>query len=76
MKTTKIITCTLFVASVYTAQAFAHTTFVDGSAEQETRLRVRLQNATEAVQDDDRLERVVEDRAEETLVGVERRWAK
>ncbi len=43
MKTTKIITCTLFVASVSTAQAFAHTTFVDGSAEQESTIVAALQ---------------------------------
>ncbi|MQB09209.1 MULTISPECIES: copper chaperone PCu(A)C [Agrobacterium] len=43
MKTTKIITCTLFVASVSTAQAFAHATFVDGSAEQESTVVAALQ---------------------------------
>lgn len=43
MKTTKIITCSLFVASVSTAQAFAHATFVDGSAEQESTVVAALQ---------------------------------
>ncbi|QXC51794.1 DUF1775 domain-containing protein [Agrobacterium salinitolerans] len=43
MKTTKIITCSLFVASVSTAQAFAHATFVDGSAEQESTIVAALQ---------------------------------
>lgn len=43
MKTTKIITCTLFVASVSTAQAFAHATFVDGSAEHESTVVAALQ---------------------------------
>ncbi|MDH7800718.1 MULTISPECIES: copper chaperone PCu(A)C [unclassified Rhizobium] len=43
MKTTKIITCTLFIASVSTVQAFAHTTFVDGSAEQDSTIVAALQ---------------------------------
>lgn len=43
MKTTKIITCTLFMASVSTAQAFAHATFVDGSAEQDSTIVAALQ---------------------------------
>ncbi|MCD4663544.1 copper chaperone PCu(A)C [Agrobacterium sp.] len=43
MKTTKILPCTLFVASVSTAQAFAHATFVDGSAEQESTVVAALQ---------------------------------
>lgn len=43
MKTTKIITCSLFVASVSTAQAFAHATFVDGSVEQESTVVAALQ---------------------------------
>ncbi|CUX32831.1 MULTISPECIES: copper chaperone PCu(A)C [Agrobacterium] len=43
MKTTKIITCSLFVASVSTSQAFAHATFVDGSAEQESTVVAALQ---------------------------------
>ncbi|MBW9057538.1 copper chaperone PCu(A)C [Agrobacterium pusense] len=43
MKTTKIITSTLFIAAVSTAQAFAHATFVDGSAEQESTVVAALQ---------------------------------
>lgn len=43
MKTTKIITCSLFVASVSTVQAFAHATFVYGSAEQESTVVAALQ---------------------------------
>ncbi|WP_333899086.1 YcnI family protein, partial [Agrobacterium pusense] len=43
MKTTKIITSTLFIAAASTAQAFAHATFVDGSAEQESTVVAALQ---------------------------------
>lgn len=43
MKTTKIITSTLFIAAVSTAQALAHATFVDGSAEQESTVVAALQ---------------------------------
>jgi uncharacterized protein YcnI/copper(I)-binding protein len=43
MKTTKIITSTLFIAAVSTAQASAHATFVDGSAEQESTVVAALQ---------------------------------
>lgn len=43
MKTTKIITCSLFVASVSAAQAFAHAAFVSGSAEQDSTVVAALQ---------------------------------
>lgn len=43
MKTTKIITSTLFIAAVSAAQAFAHATFVDGSVEQESTVVAALQ---------------------------------
>lgn len=43
MKTTRIITCTLFAASVSSVQAFAHTSFVDASAEQESTVVAALQ---------------------------------
>ncbi len=43
MKTTKTIASTLIIATVSAAQAFAHATFVDGSAEQESTVVAALQ---------------------------------
>ncbi|MDS7596961.1 copper chaperone PCu(A)C [Agrobacterium tumefaciens] len=43
MTTYKIIACTALVAATSTAQAFAHASFVDGSAEQESTIVAALQ---------------------------------